>query len=67
MRESFVFYRSFYEAISELPDKQQLTLYKAICNYALDGEEIALNGMAKLIYGLVKPQLMAKLIKNITE
>ena len=37
-RDSFVFYRSYYEAIKDLNDEEQLTLYKAIFEYALNGK-----------------------------
>ena len=37
-RESFVFYRSFFEAIDALPDEFQLEAYRYIVKYALDGE-----------------------------
>ena len=38
-RESFVFYRSFYEAAERLSDPtKRLDLYEAVIRYALDGE-----------------------------
>jgi hypothetical protein len=38
MRESFVFFRSFFEAINCFDDdKAKLRLYSAFCNYALNG------------------------------
>lgn len=58
-RDSFIFYRSFYEAIKEISEEQQLQVYKAISIYALEQEEIELNGVAKAIFSLVKPQLDA--------
>ena len=33
-RDSFIFYRSFYEAIKEVPEDSQLQIYKAISIYA---------------------------------
>ena len=38
-RDSFVFYRSFYEAIKDLDDEEQLKLYRAIFEYSLNGNE----------------------------
>ena len=35
-RDTFIFYRSFYDALSDLEDKDQLILYKAICDYSLN-------------------------------
>lgn len=58
-RDSFIFYRSFYEAIKEVPEDAQLQIYKAISIYALEQEEIELNGISKAIFSLVKPQLDA--------
>lgn len=58
-RDSFIFYRSFYEAIKEIPESEQLAVYKAISIYALEQEEIELTGIAKAIFSLVKPQLDA--------
>ena len=55
-RDSFIFYRSFYEAISELPKENQADSYNAIMRYALDQEEIELTGISKAIFSLVKPQ-----------
>lgn len=58
-RDSYIFYRSFYEAIKEIPELDQLSVYKAISIYALEQEEIELTGIAKAIFSLVKPQLDA--------
>lgn len=61
MRDSFIFYRSFYEALNELPDKEQLKVYKAISEYSLNFNEIELTGIAKTIFILIKPQLDANI------
>ena len=58
-RDSFIFYRSFYEAISELPKENQADTYNAIMQYALNQKEIELTGISKAIFSLVKPQLDA--------
>lgn len=58
-RDSFIFYRSFYEAISELPKENQADTYDAIMQYALNQKEIELIGISKAIFFLVKPQLDA--------
>ena len=40
MRESFVFYRSFYEAILELDNlEEQLELFSALCEYNFEGKK----------------------------
>lgn len=58
-RDSFVFYRSFYEAIKCLDDLEAIECFKAIANYALDGIEPEIDGAAKAIYITVKPQIDA--------
>ena len=58
-RDSYIFYRSFFEAVSELPDKDQLEIYKAISEYSLNFNEIELKGLPKTIFTLIKPQLEA--------
>lgn len=58
-RDSFIFYRSFYEAIREIPEENQLDVYNAIINYGLNQEEIELKGVSKAIFSLVKPNIEA--------
>lgn len=60
-RDSFVFYRSFYEAIKDLDKKEQSNLLSAICELALNGNEIELNGISSTIFKLIKPQINANL------
>lgn len=38
-RDSFVFYRSFFEAIKRMPIEVQTEVYPALIEYALDGNE----------------------------
>lgn len=58
-RDSFVFYRSFFEAISELKEKDQASVLLAICDYALNGNERKLNGISAAMFMLMKPNLDA--------
>ena len=44
-RDSFIFYRSFYESIKEIPEEEQLKVYKAITEYALNQNEVELTGI----------------------
>lgn len=60
-RDSFVFYRSFYEAIKDLDKNEQSDLLSAICELALNGNEIELNGISSTIFKLIKPQINANL------
>ena len=60
MRESVVFYKSFYEAIKELPDEQQAHLYNAVFAFQFDGTEPELeSGVEKAIWKIIKPLIMA--------
>lgn len=59
MRDSVVFYRSFYEAIKDLPPDQFKESVKAIMEYGLDGVEPNTTGIEKTIYLLTKPQIDA--------
>lgn len=58
-RESFVFYRSFYEAISELSDEQKGVIFDAVCGYAFDKKLPEISGVEKAIFTLIKPQIDA--------
>lgn len=58
-RDSFVFYGSFYEALSSLDDATRLECYDAMTQYALSGIEPELDGVAKAIFALIKPQIDA--------
>lgn len=62
-RDSFIFYRSFYEAIHELDFEDQCSLYEAIFEYQFNGYEIEFDGInkaiKKAIWSLIKPQLDA--------
>lgn len=66
IRDSFVFYRSFYEAVKSQDDKTISDLFKAICEYALNHEEIELNGIEKMAFELIKPQLEANYKKALS-
>lgn len=56
--KSFVFYKSFYEAISQIPPENQLEVYNAICKYSLEGKEPEnLSGVAGAIFILIKPNI----------
>lgn len=59
MKDGFVFYRSFREAIRELPEEERLKCYEVILDYALD--EVVPNevGISSAIFKLIKPQIDA--------
>jgi hypothetical protein len=56
-----IFYRSFYEALKELPTTEKAEIYDAIFSYSLDFTENDLAGISKSIFTLIKPQLDANL------
>ena len=56
-RGQFTFYRSYYEALIQLPKKEREPVVMAICAYALDGEELPLSGLQSAIFSLIKPTL----------
>ena len=57
MRESIVFYRSFYEAIKELSAEEFRNAVMAIMEYGLNDSEIDTSGVAKAILIMAKPQI----------
>ena len=59
MRESFVFFKSFFDAIEELPTKYQPDIYAAVCKYSLYGEVPELTGVAKALFILMKANIDA--------
>lgn len=60
-KDSFVFYRSFYNAIKKLKKKDQLTIYSYICEYVFDQKTGSLEGVPAAIFDLIKPQIDANL------
>ena len=61
MRDTMIIYRSFFEAIRELPKENQAEIWNAVYELGLNGVEIELQGLSKTIFMLVKPQIEANL------
>lgn len=59
MRDGFIFYGSFFEALQELDPEDRLAAYDAICSYALTGVEPEGSGTIKAVFKLVRPQIDA--------
>jgi hypothetical protein len=59
MRDSCIFYRSFYEALNGLDKDVKSNIYDAIFEYSLNGNLIDLQGIEKTVFTLIKPQLDA--------
>jgi hypothetical protein len=63
MRESMIIYRSFYEAIKDLPAEDAAKVWNAVFDYGLNGNAQELSGIALTIFTLIKPQLDANIRK----
>jgi hypothetical protein len=46
-RDSMIIYRSFYEAIKELPKENQAEVWSAVYELGLNGKTIQLEGISK--------------------
>ena len=58
-RDSMIIYRSFFEAIKELPKENQAEVWSAVYELGLNGERVELKGISKTIFTLIVPQLEA--------
>jgi hypothetical protein len=65
-RDSFIFYRSFFEATAPLDKEQKAELFDAICNFALDQKEVEVSPLAKAMFALIRPQLEANYKKFVS-
>lgn len=54
-RDQFTFYRSYYEAIKVLPQKEQIQVLLSLCAYALDETEPSLSGVSLSVFTLMRP------------
>ena len=61
---SFVFYRSFAEAIVKLDPVECKACLTALCSYALDGEENASTPTSEMFLTLIKPQVDANELRR---
>ena len=59
MRDSVLFYRSFYDALKNIPDEERLKVYDAIMEYSMYDNETDLEGVAYAVFLLAKPQIDA--------
>ena len=58
-RDSFVFYRSFYEALQNVPKKYRTDVYEACFTYVFESREPSLSGVPRALWELIRPQLDA--------
>lgn len=60
MRDRFLFYRSFWDVLKQLPEETRLHFLDALCGYALDQEEPTFSdGMERIAWTAVKPNIDA--------
>ena len=53
MRNSFVFYKDWWQVLEDLPEEERLQAYEAICSYAFDGV-VPQNNVIKAVTGLMR-------------
>lgn len=58
-RDSFVIYRSFFDAIDACPVENQRNIYRAIASYALFEQEPEITGIEIAIFSMARPQIDA--------
>ena len=63
-RKSFVFYDSFYKAMSYLDDKEKIQYIEAICKYSLYGITIDMDLKIEAMFALIKPKIDANIKKR---
>ena len=61
--ESFVFYRSFYEALQNVPKKHRTEVYEAVFAYVFESREPSISGVPRALWELIKPQLDASRVR----
>ena len=54
-----MFYKSFYEAIKEVPKKYRSVIYEAVFEYVFDAQEPSLSGVPSALWKLIRPQIDA--------
>ena len=63
-REQFTFYRSYYEALKDLPEKERAKVLFAILDYALDEQTPnESTGICSACFKLIRPTLDSGRIK----
>lgn len=55
--KAFSFYKSYYEALKEIPEKDKKDLIFAMINYVFENKKPKLKGLNKVIWTLIEPNL----------
>lgn len=58
------FYKSYWEALKDLPDTDRLKMYDIIFSFAFTGEEPEVNGLLKSLWLLICPNLEKSIHKT---
>lgn len=67
MADLFVFYRSFWNAINEMDEAEQLEMFHALCRYALDGTEPDFGSpIQRAVFAVMKPVIDANVTSRET-
>ena len=56
-REGIIFFRSWRDAIREIPEDKRVNAYEAIIDYALDGTVPEASGLIKMVFLMAKPSI----------
>lgn len=62
-RDSAIIYRSFYEAIIDLPAENQIEVWNAVFEFSFNFKEVELNGISSTVFKLIKPNLEANNVR----
>ena len=62
--ESMVIYKSFYEAVAECDPETFKKVFVAVFEYGMRGIQPELDGVAKALFSLMKPQIDANIRKR---
>lgn len=55
--KAFSFYKSYYEALKEIPEKDKKDVIFAMINYVFEDKKPKLKGVNKVIWALIEPNL----------
>ena len=55
--KAFSFYKSYYEALKEMPEKDKKDVIFAMINYVFENKKPKLKGVNKVIWTLIEPNL----------
>ena len=66
LRDTMVIYRSFYEAIRELPKENQAEVWEAVFELGFNFNELELKGLSKTIFTLIKPIIESNIKRYIS-